>query len=390
MLLEKLHNIELIENIKILLYKEDENVFEKINFYNDRIYKEPLLFSYFNNETRNIEELYNILFGYIEAHLKPTNISIKTDKFGRYYFPNFGWVHTDKPNEIIYLHFLEELVLDEEKNKMYFIFEPIDLIQGSQIELLKYSVPLLESQYYNTEQIIVDVEIKNITRIHREHLAKALELIKKFVPEQFQLIELYCPKMVIFDVNTYLRNSFASLSAQGIAFFNAYQEDYNEVFFVDDIAHQTGHAIFNVIIYEESNFIGVDSSITLQSLHLYNNTNENRDVRTLFHALYTYYASFMCLANIIEANVWNGHKFHEAMGRISFYLNKCNQDLIIVENANKKETLFTEEGMKIYYAIKDKYKEMVEKYGNKCKYYNMSNQPYNFTYSKFIELNPIL
>ncbi len=77
------------------------------------------------------------------------------------------------------------------------------------------------------------------------------------------------------------------------------------------------------------------------------------------------------------------------MGRISFYLNKCNQDLIIVENANKTKTLFTEEGMKIYCVIKDKFREMVEKYENKCKNYNMSNQPYNFTYSKFIELNPL-
>ncbi|MFN9320502.1 MAG: hypothetical protein ACK58Q_07945 [Chitinophagales bacterium] len=194
---------------------------------------------------------------------------------------------------------------------------------------------------------------------------------------------------MIFDVNTYLRNSFATLSAQGIGFFNAYQEDYNEVFFVDDIAHQSGHVIFNIVIYEAEKFIAIDPKTTLQSFQLYNNTTENRDVHTLFHALYTYYTSFLCLNACIKANVWHEHKLHEAMGRISFYLNKCNQDLIIVENANKTKTLFTEEGMKIYCVIKDKFREMVEKYENKCKNYNMSNQPYNFTYSKFIELNPL-
>ncbi|MFN7240466.1 MAG: hypothetical protein ACK5UE_09135, partial [Chitinophagales bacterium] len=242
---------------------------------------------------------------------------------------------------------------------------------------------------YNTEQNKVAVEIKNITRIHKHHITSALALIKEHIPHQFQLIEENCPKMVIFDVNTYLRNSFATLSAQGIGFFNAYQEDYNEVFFVDDIAHQSGHVIFNIVIYEAEKFIAIDPKTTLQSFQLYNNTTENRDVHTLFHALYTYYTSFLCLNACIKANVWHEHKLHEAMGRISFYLNKCNQDLIIVENANKTKTLFTEEGMKIYCVIKDKFREMVEKYENKCKNYNMSNQPYNFTYSKFIELNPL-
>ena len=97
----------------------------------------------------------------------------------------------------------------------------------------------------------------------------------------------------------------------------------------------------------------------------------------------------MCINACIEAGIWHQHRLHEAMGRVAFYLGKCHQDLIIVENFNNKKPIFKEDGTKIYLLIKEKYKEMLKKYGDKCKNYSMANQPYNFTYSKFLEANPI-
>ena len=55
-------------------------------------------------------------------------------------------------------------------------------------------------------------------------------------------------------------NSFATIKAHGMAFFNVYQDEYDEVFFVDDIAHQTGHIIFNVMIYESNRFFKKDKN----------------------------------------------------------------------------------------------------------------------------------
>lgn len=367
-------SIRVQNTIKILLYQQDSTIYDIINFEDENIYKEPLLFAYLNNKEKIASELYNILFGYIDISIRPKQLEVKTDKYGRYYFPNLGWIHTDQLDKIIYLQYEnKKLELNREKNNFYYDFEPIEFIKDTKIELLKYSIPLLECLYFNTEQNKVEVEIKNITRIHKHHITNALALIKEHIPHQFQLIEENCPKMVIFDVNTYLRNSFATLSAQGIGFLNAYQEEYNEVFFVDDIAHQTGHVLFNIIIYEVDNFISINPKTTIQSLKLYNNTTENRDVHTLFHALYTYYTSFMCINACIEAGIWHQHRLHEAMGRVAFYLGKCHQDLIIVENFNNKKPIFKEDGTKIYLLIKEKYKEMLKKYGDKCKNYSMAN-----------------
>ena len=82
-------------------------------------------------------------------------------------------------------------------------------------------------------------------------------------------------------------------------------------------------------------------------------------------------------------------------GLIYFYIGKCYKDLMLVETANINNTpvdikdLFTENGLDIYFEIKNKFNFIREKWGNILSSLNMSNQPYNFTYSKFVELNPL-
>ena len=63
---------------------------------------------------------------------------------------------------------------------------------------------------------------------------------------------------MIFLADADRKNSFASVSVQGISFLNAYQKEYNEVFFMDDFAHQSGHVIFSAMIYDVDNFIQSD------------------------------------------------------------------------------------------------------------------------------------
>ena len=40
----------ILDNIKTLIYIEDKSIFEKIDFDDDTIYLEPLLFAYFNSK----------------------------------------------------------------------------------------------------------------------------------------------------------------------------------------------------------------------------------------------------------------------------------------------------------------------------------------------------
>ena len=50
----EINNIEIQVNIKILLYKENEKIFDLLDFEDENIYKEPLLFTYLNNKEGTI------------------------------------------------------------------------------------------------------------------------------------------------------------------------------------------------------------------------------------------------------------------------------------------------------------------------------------------------
>ncbi|CAA0230639.1 conserved hypothetical protein [Tenacibaculum maritimum] len=388
---------DLIENIKILLYKEDPNIFEIIDFDNNDIYQEPLLFSYFNAKESNKFYLNSILFGYMSLETQQNGVVVLSDENGRIYLPNLGWITTEKVNKTFKL-------FKDKKNKVKLFYngsdcefklESIEKIKNTNIEYLRYPIPLLKQCYYDVDNNLINVEIEKISKTHVKNVIKALNLIKKFAPTHFNLISLVTKKIVVFNVNTYLRNSFADIKAHGISFSNAYQEEYNEVFFVDDISHQTGHIIFTTLTHQLSNFIKINSETILETLKLGNNTIETRSIEDIFHALYTYYTALICLDACLDEKVFDVKKTHEALGRLYFYIGKCHCDLKLVENADINNTsvsineIFTKNGLEIYTEIKNKFNSIRKKWIDHLKLFDMSNQPYNFTFSKFIEKNPI-
>jgi hypothetical protein len=149
------------------------------------------------------------------------------------------------------------------------------------------------------------------------------------------------------------------------------------------------------MIYDAERFIIPDPNSVLQRLRLrHNNEVETRSVSVVFHAMYTYYTTFIALDACLDANAFEGHKRHEALGRIAFYVGKCYQDVLSIDtnldNEDGSRELFTNEGMEIYFEIKTTLKYMLKKWGGIIKELNLDYQPYNFTYSKFLELNPLL
>ncbi|QBA20879.1 hypothetical protein EU348_06635 [Chryseobacterium indologenes] len=378
------------QNIKLLLYKKDADIFNSLDFESETIYQEPLFFSYFNNSDSSIVQLEQILAGFSNGN----KFRVQTDNFGRFYIPNIGWFITNKKNKNL-IFYKKEMLLEEEGIKVDFTLEPFSLIENTSIEILKYPIPLLEQCFFNVDKKLIEVEIEKIAKDHLEHLTIAYQLIKKNIPTQFQLIEKYANKCMVFNVNTYERNSFATLKAVGIGFYNAYQEDYDEVFFVDDIAHQTGHVIFYTLLSNVDDFFKVPKETVLETIELPDGTFiENRDLYVLFHAFYTYYTSFICLDACLDAGDFDKRQVHEAKGRIAFYINKCYNDFVLIdkqpfETEENELKYFTENGLSIYKEIKNTWLEMSKKWFDEVKVYDLSNQPYNFTYSKFIELNPL-
>lgn len=389
---------EMIEHIKMLLYKTNETIFDSIDFEDDYIYQDPLFFAFFNKPKSIPYNLSQLIYGYTPSKNRLKKLSAVTDIHGRVYIPNLGWFHTKEINKPISIVSQSKncFTLYNNEEVIEFSFEKPTYVPNTKIEVLKYPVTLL-APFYGNQETPLSVEIERITEQKKEALYNAFNLIEKCIPEYYNLLLLALRKIVIFNTDTTLQNSFATLSAQGVAFFNAYQETYDEVFFIDDIAHQGGHVIFNAVIYQGASFFNIPESTSIvDAFGLQKNVSEvlhGRDIRTYFHALYTYYTSLRCLDACLSQEVFSTKQKHEAIGRIGFYLRKSLLDLsyMISKNRESKEAIiFTKKGLAIYREIKDSIIQLYHKWKEKTDLLTYDAQPYNFTYSVFSQKNPLL
>jgi hypothetical protein len=138
------YKMELIKTIQLLLYKENPSILEKIDFENDFIFLEPLLFAYFNGKKENLfttQMLTEILQGYF-VKKEPLILDESYDNDGIAYIPQIGYF----------------------KNGVNNFLESISIIKNTKIELLKYPVKLLETTFKNPKGEFIkkeDIVINN-------------------------------------------------------------------------------------------------------------------------------------------------------------------------------------------------------------------------------------
>ena len=368
------NQVELANITRLLIYKENPNLLKKIDFENDTVFLEPLLFAYFNSKKNNFFSetmLIEILQGYF-IQKKTLLLKESFSKYGIAYVPNLGYF--DKKNNMI---------------------DNVFIIENTTIELIKHPIVHLKTIFKDFNENVINESKIEISKVlsdkYEKQLTNAFQYIKTSNKEYFELIEQCCKKIVLFITDPKNTNSFATINAHGIAFFNVYQEDYDEVFFIDDIAHQTGHIIMTSVLFERKNYFKIDENLNVGLLT--NKKSEYRSFYILFHALYTYYTSILCLDSCIDNSCLNTRQIHEAHGRIGFYLRKYKSDLERFEKIEIKhkgiENILTYEGIEIFNMIKSLFIKMSQKHLELVKKMNYNNQPYNFTYSNFLELNPI-
>jgi hypothetical protein len=370
----QLNQTEIINTIKLLIYKENPSLLEKIDFDDDEIFLEPLLFFYFNHKIEDSlpnELLTEFMQGYF---LDNPTVKIKHsyNDSGIAYLPVLGYFKNGEPD----------------------FLETIHRIDNTNIEVFKHSVDLINAIYKDTSGKLIPIAdiVSNIDLFEKNitYLTNAISIIKETSKEHFQLIEKCCKKIVLFKTDPDNTNSFATIKIHGVAFLNVYQDDYDEVFFIDDIAHQSGHVILTTLLYNRKAIFKIDEEQNVEDLL---KSKDHRTVYILLHALYTYYTTLLCLDNALSGGKFTKQQQKEAIARIGFYLHKCDYDLKrfdkIGDLYSGLENVLTIEGQEIYNLIKEKYSEVSKKWQPTIKNFNYTNQTYNFTFKNFADLNTL-
>jgi len=383
---------KLTETIKHILYKMDSAFFDKYPFENIELYNEPYIFSFINrlyllDKNKNtIQSFDNIFFAYSNDWKKKY---LRTDKFSNFYVPALGWFKSEHPNEKFEVSY-DNGNLNHSKNVTY---KKKIFISENDIELYKYPTEELANKFYDEYGNIIEVEIESITNEKTNELESAYAIINGTNPLHYERIKKYSPKACIFKDITSRRNSFADFAAHRIGFYNSYQKEYGRVFFIDDIAHQTGHVIMFIILTRDiSEHIKVDKATIIENIKYKGKVVENRNVEVFYHALFTYYLTLDCLDKALDNIKLTELENLEILGRIKFYLIKFYNDLQLIRNMgikfNEQESnLFTNIGHQFINYYANYWENLRDKYSNRIKDLDLSGQPYNFTNKIFYEKN---
>jgi len=379
--------------LKTLVYKTDSILLEWLDFDNDFAFTEPLLFAYFNTPSPSIN-LRQILFGYIEDEKKPNSIEVLTDENGIIFLPQVGYLKTNLSNTKLNLcwdNATKKLSLKLKDKTISYIKEDILKLKSVGIEVWKYPHPLAKEYLRKWDfdkqvekEIQGEVEIKNTLEKHLEHLDNSFKILKKCSPTQFEHYKKFIRRLAIYT--NYDVRSFAVRSVHGVTFLtmDVLNED-DEIFFLEEVSHQSAHNVLNAIMYEMSDYFKIDADHELLADYI-NNPKELRSISSAFHGLYTVAARLEVFLKAKADGLFEGKQEYEFLGRFAHLKNRHLTGLEKIEDLN---AVYTEKGLKLYEMLNNYCLEGFKEIEELNKKFDFSNQPNTFSYPAFIKLNPL-
>jgi hypothetical protein len=315
----KINLDELINVIKILIYKENKIVFEKIDFDDENVFLEPLLFAYFNSKREglfNKDILTEILQGYLtESEQLLINESINHN--GIAYLPNLGYYKNGVKIE--------------------------DLLFIDSFEILKESHPVLKKYFIEYYRGLVIEENPNHFSAWRESLEDlntSILIIKRYLPKFYEELTLANRKIYLHNNSRIL--NFTSFETLGMLYFYVIGKD-NIIYFIEELIHQGAHNCFYCILNSKSDFFKIDSEcITMRDL-----TKQQWDYRSVygaFHGLYTVFKRVECFDILLQKNIFSGKDKHELLGRFTDQFTRFRNGLELLN----LDEVYTEKGKQLY------------------------------------------
>jgi hypothetical protein len=370
----------LADTARALVYKADPDLFEVQSEAGDEAFLEPMIFAYFHAGEPRIG-LPQIVLGYVDESIRPDTIEVYADARGRVYLPRIGYFLTDVRDRQLELSWERETgryALHDGGLAVDFRFEEPLRVSGTAIEICRHTNPLFNAIDHgggDRSSLAVEEDVER----YAGHLARALAILAERCPDYHRVLTSVTRQVVVFQSDRL--NSFAGASAHGVAFLNRTGDD--EVFFLEDIVHQCGHVMFTAVTVDRSRFLAIDPEATVDSV-----VAVERDLRSVYgflHGAFTEYEMIRCLDSCLEADVFSGRRRHELIGRLACIFQKNWADL---DYHLDEKGVFTEEGLRLYGIFRESL-EGLRRRRPELLYFDMSNQPYSFSYEKFAQLNPI-
>lgn len=358
----------------------DQKLAEQLEHEGDEAYLDPLLFAMICQADMTIDPA-QLFLGYMKPENRVTGIEVVTDETGLAYLPRIGYFATEVPDSMLRMighPSPEQCIFFDGTQRIAHRFKPLYTVADGSIEVLQGKHPLLKGYFVDTEGNPASFQTDEISANQIENLDKALKIIEQVHPHYYDCIRAVTRDVVIFHSEP--MNSFATLAAHGAAFLNTAAHD-DEVFFIEDLAHQCGHIVFNALTFKTSDYLLVPQDTPLRDYN--HHERETRSVYDAFHGLFTEAMMYECLNECYLQGIFTGRQEQELIGRMAFILSRFALDL----NLFARYPLLTESGLWVLGNIMKIFKAGYESRWQDIEKLEFTNQGYNFSYDKFAQVN---
>jgi hypothetical protein len=351
---------QIIEIIKLLIYKENSYLLAKINFEDDNTFLEPLLFAYFNSKKDNSfpkEMLKEILQGYF--------LKRETLKF----------IHSYNKNGVAYIP--KKGYFEKGKNKLY---EPI-LIKDN-FEILKEVHPTLEKyfvEFYKGHIVNQSPEHNSVWKEHYKELFYAIDVIKESLPDYYKELSFANKKIYLHDNSKIL--NFTSVETLGMLYFYVIGNN-NLIYFIEELIHQGSHNYLYYVVHNRKDYFKID----VDNLIMRDFTKQQWDYRSIygaFHGLFTVSQRLDCFDKLLNQDVFSGKEKHELLARLADQFTRFRTGLELL----KLNEVYTEKGIELYNQLDEKCDSILKKYAKLKDEFDLSNRDLDFRYDDFCKLN---
>ncbi|HEX8903233.1 MAG TPA: hypothetical protein VF771_00165 [Longimicrobiaceae bacterium] len=372
----------LADSVRSLLCACAPELFEALDLQDDALFLEPLLFAWLSAPAPAVP-LEQLLFGYLADDAKPSSVEVRCDRAGVAFLPRLGEVATGLPGAALRLDWdaaRREFVFSSHGTAVRAAPERLHTVAGGRVEVFRRENPLLGRLFVDEQGDAGEVEVDGIARAQLANLAAGFGLLARCHPRYSRNVLDVTRRVMIFSSPGL--NSFAAMSAHGVAFLNTAPEA-SPVFFLEDLAHQCGHLVFGAMTLETGEYLKVPAETPLQ--HFTGVPGERRTVYETFHGVFTEAVMFQCLDACWEGGCQTGAGAHELRGRMAAVLRRFGGDL----RSLARPGVFTEAGEWVFQNLVEAFNDAGEKRWEMLRGLDLSNQPYNFSYACFAELNPL-
>lgn len=374
------HHLKIIDVLKGALYRKAETLFNRLDFNNDSLYEEPLLYACINHP-RFSDWIDSLIMGLSndKSNLKTVKVPVFN---GVLYMPTVGYFYfSEIENRFVEVNFQNnEFIFKANNQILNYTFKKVQNISET-IEIFECNHTLLKSLFRDEKGEITDVIINSKECYKQEYLdnfCNALSKIEKTYPEYCKLIKKYIKKVVFYKGEP---NSFATIQAHGIAFFNV-SHGHSEIFFLDNILHQCAHVFFNTLTFDKSELFTIPYNSDL-SLFTENNKDKGVVLYDRFHGLFTQTNINICFERCLDQNLYTDENYLEFVAKFTSNMNRFS---IAVRKFDKKNK-YNKKGLKWFEFFNNTFETVYKKNKKLLLKYDVTNQPYIFDFNIFKKTN---